>query len=1354
MASRSICGDDHHIRPIVTLQVVNTKTGETTKIYALLDTGSDRDFLTSATARRLGLELRDQTITTTTVHGPKTEIKKLADFQIESNDGSYRCEVKDAIIDNLPTIPSDVPPAKRDLSNFAHLHDVEFDKIDGDVDAVIGVAHASAFVGGDCRKGGKDDPLAVKTDFGWTLLGPSGGKKNKEKNVVVSNWVKVDEAAIREEVMQAFSDELAGHKDFEGESKQQRDAIRQLEEGTFFNKEAGKYSAPLPFKGGRDAAMEKINDADSRAMALKRLASLKRNLSKFPDKKEKVFAEMEKFLKEGAVEEIVDDHDAAKAEKPVWTLPIHIVSKDDKCRFCMDARANADGTCLNCHLIGVMNQLTPIQQPLRDFRDPLYAATFDIRAFFHQVLVNVPDRDCFRFFFYGDREMTWIRLYRWAAHIFGAASSPTVTAFVLRHHADQIARMFDEYIVDTIKRRFYVDDGSGGKNSVADYLKFVEDMNAAMALGGFELSKWKFSHPTLVGEPAVLEGEHLTKFLGLRWNLMTDTLGIAVDEFNFPIATTPRHFVKIAARIFDVEGWFSPFIVTGRHLVQAAMTGDWGWDKPVDPELAQRFNDWAASIKHLANFYVPRCWNLPSTIGCIPELHIFSDAGEDAYGAVAYRVVKGVDGVIHSHIICSKGHVVPKDPRRSSHHGSIPRLELVAAVKALDIRKNVEKLAARASDITGEKFSRVCMWVDSTAVLKQLFDTTTPPKGFVGNRVSRLQDETKSDEWYYVPTDDNPADLITKGIGAFEAEKWKLFHTGPDFLRMGESFWPEMITNRNPTPPDPVIVYATATTSPSSEAIIKMAEGKGDWFDKIHGIASVIRAVNSWRKIVQIRKERKTTSTRNFEHVTHVCGADVREAEKILVRAIQDRHYAPELARLRRLEVNSPTARDEVARKSKIYPLNPFLSTDGIIRVGSRLVHANIDDEAKFPAVLPKDDPHIGSLIRHYHRDAFHMGPNQTHSAIRQRFWITNGLATVKKIISRCPDCQRASKPPMTQKMAPLPESRVVDSHAWATAGVDMMGPFLVKKNGSRANHKTYVALFTCFTTRSIHIEMVEKMDAESFIQALERFTARCPGLKHLVSDNGTNFLGSRSILSKEAQELERTYAPKSHVVPKKEMKTLFDVVRPRIIRRGIDWSFIPPYASHYGGVWERMVGIVKKHLAKVSSGAVLNDRILETALVQIEGVVNDRPLTAESVDPADWSDMRPIRPRHILSPSFMEDLTWNFVGDRAKNADVIRHQLEEARERVRAFWASWKQDYLQMLANRQKWRKTTVEMKVGELVLIVDNNKKRSAWDLARVVEVDEKDSHGRKFLVRKADGSTHIRDCTSLVHLELDED
>ena len=78
------------------------------------------------------------------------------------------------------------------------------------------------------------------------------------------------------------------HDDFEAESKLQQDAIRQLEEGVYFDHNQGQYSALLPFKGSREAAVKKINAADSPSAVLKRLASFKRNLLRFPKKKDLV----------------------------------------------------------------------------------------------------------------------------------------------------------------------------------------------------------------------------------------------------------------------------------------------------------------------------------------------------------------------------------------------------------------------------------------------------------------------------------------------------------------------------------------------------------------------------------------------------------------------------------------------------------------------------------------------------------------------------------------------------------------------------------------------------------------------------------------------------------------------------------------------------------------------------------------------------------------------------------------------------------------------------------------------------------------------------------------------------------
>ena len=141
------------------------------------------------------------------------------------------------------------------------------------------------------------------------------------------------------------------------------------------------------------------------------------------------------------------------------------------------------------------------------------------------------------------------------------------------------------------------------------------------------------------------------------------------------------------------------------------------------------------------------------------------------------------------------------------------------------------------------------MWTDSEPVLKQIFDVTSPLKGFVGNRISRIQDETKIDEWRYVPTDLNPADYITKGIRADEPEKWAIFHQGPAFLRDDESRWPKMTVNRHPTPPDPVVIYASTVDphNPTSAAILKIVDNESNWYKKVMRIASCVRALRLWK---------------------------------------------------------------------------------------------------------------------------------------------------------------------------------------------------------------------------------------------------------------------------------------------------------------------------------------------------------------------------------------------------------------------------------------------------------------------------------------------------------------------------
>ena len=200
--------------------------------------------------------------------------------------------------------------------------------------------------------------------------------------------------------------------------------------------------------------------------------------------------------------------------------------------------------------------------------------------------------------------------------------------------------------------------------------------------------------------------------------------------------------------MYDPFGWLSPFTLLLRQLLQRCMLGGRGWDSPLDPEVKKKFDDLARGIPLLADLSIPRWWDTEETAHAVDEqLHIFCDASAKGYGVVAYRRVAKNDA-IHTTIVCAKSHVVPLNPARASHHNSIPRLELAAAEKAVEVGLFIERAARR-------KFPRVVFWSDSVPVLHQIFDMTTCFKKYLQTvcpRSMRVQSQNNGATWTQVAT--------------------------------------------------------------------------------------------------------------------------------------------------------------------------------------------------------------------------------------------------------------------------------------------------------------------------------------------------------------------------------------------------------------------------------------------------------------------------------------------------------------------------------------------------------------------------------------------------------------------------
>ncbi|XP_066500465.1 uncharacterized protein [Hoplias malabaricus] len=217
--------------------------------------------------------------------------------------------------------------------------------------------------------------------------------------------------------------------------------------------------------------------------------------------------------------------------------------------------------------------------------------------------------------------------------------------------------------------------------------------------------------------------------------------------------------------------------------------------------------------------------------------------------------------------------------------------------------------------------------------------------------------------------------------------------------------------------------------------------------------------------------------------------------------------------------------------------------------------------------------------------------------------------SAARTVISECNLCRRLHAKVGEQKMADLPQDRLLpDKPPFTNTGVDYFGPFEIRRG--RAKVKRYGVLFTCLTVRAVHLEVAHSLDTDSCINALRRFQARRGQVSVIRSDNGTNLVGAERELRQALKELDQSR------------------INEAMMQKGVRWIFNPPTASHHGGIWERQIRTVRKVLNSVVRQQLLDDEGLQTFLCEVESIINGRPITTNTDDP---SDLEPLTPNHLL---------------------------------------------------------------------------------------------------------------------------
>jgi len=515
---------------------------------------------------------------------------------------------------------------------------------------------------------------------------------------------------------------------------------------------------------------------------------------------------------------------------------------------------------------------------------------------------------------------------------------------------------------------------------------------------------------------------------------------------------------------------------------------------------------------------------------------------------------------------------------------------------------------------------------------------------------------------------------------------------GPDFLWSDEESWPTAVNIHQLPDDDPEVrklpktVHATDTVRYQPDLVCCLETTLSCWY-------KLTKLIAIWQKFFLYLKQRKLFSA------TVISVEDLHHAEIAIIRSTQGRAFASEIDLLRKSR--------PVKSTSSLSRLDPALDENGLIRVGGRLRRSDLDEGCKHPVILPKTGIVTSLIARYCHERSAHSGRQITLNEIRRRgYWIISGNSVVRKLIYNCVRCRLLRRTACEPNMSDLPEDRVTAAPPFTYCAVNLFGPFLVKQG--RSEVKRYGCIFTCLACRAIHIETTNSLDTDSFINALRRFIARRGNIRQLRSDNGTNFVGAEADIQRALKEMDHS--------------KLSEFLR----QNGggyIIWKRNPPTASNMGGVWERQIRSIRAILTSLlkSHGSILDDELFRTLLLEVEAVVNSRPLTAETL--SDAASPCPLSPIQLLT--MKSGVVAPLPGIFPSTDMYCRRRWRRVQHLANEFWSRWRKEYLASLQPRDKNIIKHRNFQVGDVVLLKDDDLSRNSWPMARVIDVHYDDIH-----------------------------
>ncbi|XP_034936335.1 uncharacterized protein [Chelonus insularis] len=1284
-----------------------------TPVRLLIDPGSELTFISNNLVSALKLQRQHSTIPIKGI-GNKLTIYTLGQtlIKLQSRHDSQSVIVKAHILRQLTTTLPTITEENLHWPELESLNLADPDYLSPrSVDIIVGADYYGLISKPSLIRCQESALIAQETLFGWVILGPIPHSSSSTHHASTHLVVEQSENQLND-LLQKFwtQDEIA---DSDTQQNSPDDESCELHYRTTHSRDhTGRYTVRIPLKTSPTHLGASFNTA---YRCLKRTIQLlnknnsyaslyKAFMKEYEDLGHMVKVTSHSSMKTGQPVIVSGDlttgmtlaHDtpvsgglrvsgegslehsagscASNSHSNPYYLPHHGVLREDsettKLRVVFNGSSNSStGLSVNdLQYIGpkIQRDIADILIWIRQYR---VVFSSDITKMYRQINVHKDDWDLQRILWIDDR-LNAVP-YQLTTVTYGTRSAPYLAIRTMLQLVEDEGQRFPLAKDPLIKGR-YIDDIFGGSDSHEQLKEIASQVIQLCAAGGFPLAKWHSNSLNFIQHISTSSPSETThifenssaKLLGLSWIPRSDTFKFNSKPPCARSKLTKRIILSETAQLYDPLGFLAPFIIRAKSLLQELWLSKVSWDDPIPTHLETKWKNIRQELTCVSEISIPRWLNTLSSSSV--QLHGFSDASQLAMAAVIYIRSIGPDNKIHSTLVCSKTRVAPLKKL------SIPRLELSAALLLAKLLKYVHQ-------ILDVKPTHIYLWTDSTVTLTWIQAHPSRWKEFVRNRVSAIQDLSPNSVWRHVPGKSNPADCASRGLTISQLQKHSLWWTGPQWLIKDESTWPTQEFKFDS--------QAQIEERPGLSLNVVSNQPKLHWemLLKFSSLTRLLRVTAICFRVSQLIKKIPHSSL--YYPLTPL---DIERARVLWIKSTQSAYFKNELNMI---------SSSRLPKGHALLRLTAFIDTQGIVRVGGRLTNSLMERDTMHPIILPQT-AHLSKLIiADAHQKTMHGGTQATLTFIRRSYWILGGRIPVRSFIFNCMKCARQRGERAQQLMGQLPASRVTPSRPFSISGVDYAGPVTLKSwKGRGAKHqKGWMCVFVCFSTSAVHLELVSDYSSDSFIAAYRRFTGRRGICTTLYSDCGTTFIGADA-------QLKRLFNQGTQE---------FSHLHYSLTNEGTTWKFNPPAAPHMGGKWEAAVKSIKYHLNRTVGETALTFEEFNTLLIQIEAILNSRPLQPLTEDPDDLSTLTPA---HFLigepltaipEPSLLT----------IQPSRLTRWQLLQ--QKMQLFWKTWSSQYLQRQLSISKWYHRSHQLKVGSLVLLTDERFPPAKWPLAKITQL-----------------------------------